>query len=70
MFPNDRRFDHQLAQDINEAIFIDHAGSTLAAWDKLIDIGLSPNAIRRVLLIDDNARRRRRAGVPLQAPPS
>jgi hypothetical protein len=64
MQPLDRRHDSDLAREIDRAISIEHVEGTLKAWSHLVQLGLSPNAIRRVLALDSAARRRRRAAMP------
>lgn len=64
MQPLDRRHDNDLAREIDRAITIEHVEGTLRAWSHLVQLGLSPNAICRVLALDAAARRRRRAAVP------
>lgn len=60
----DRRHDAELAREIDRAIVIENYEGTLKAWDHLVQAGVSPNAIRRVLVLDSGARRRRRAAMP------
>lgn len=64
MHPLDRRRDTDLAREIDRAISIEHFEGSLKAWSHLVQLGLSPNAIRRVLALDIGAQRRRRAAVP------
>jgi hypothetical protein len=60
----DRRSDSDLAREIDRAITIEHLEGSLKAWSHLVQLGLSPNAIRRVLALDHGAQRRRRAAMP------
>jgi hypothetical protein len=66
MQPLDRRRDSDLAREIDRAIAIEHYEGTLKAWSHLVQLGVSPNANRRVLVLDSGARRRRRAAAPLE----
>lgn len=66
MHPLDRRSNTDMAREIDRAISIEHQEGTLKAWSHLIQIGISPNAIRRILELDSGARRRRRAAIPLE----
>ncbi|QBE66088.1 hypothetical protein [Pseudoduganella lutea] len=68
MQPLDRRRDTDMAREIDRAITIEHIEGTLKAWSHLVQLGISPNAIRRVLELDSSARRRRRAAVPVERP--
>jgi hypothetical protein len=61
----ERRRDTELAREIDRAIAIDRLAGSLTAWAHLAQAGISPNAIRRLLELDDGAQRRRRAGVPV-----
>ncbi|MBB3221017.1 hypothetical protein [Pseudoduganella umbonata] len=62
----DRRLDNDLAREIDRAISIENMEGSLKAWSHLVQVGLSPNAIRRVLALDSGARRRRRAAIPFR----
>ena len=64
----DRRQDSALAREIDRAIFIDHFEGALKAWSHLVQLGVSPNTIRRVLALAPDAQRRRRSAVPLHPP--
>jgi len=66
MHPLDRRCDTDMAREIDRAISIEHLEGSLKAWSHLVQVGLSPNAIRRVLALDTPGQRRRRAAVPLE----
>jgi hypothetical protein len=65
MHPLDRRCDTDMAREIDRAISIEHLEGSLKAWSHLVQVGLSPNAIRRVLALDSPGQRRRRTAVPL-----
>lgn len=64
MHPLDRRCDTDMAREIDRAISIEHLEGSLKAWSHLVQVGLSPNAIRRVLALDSPGQRRRRTAVP------
>jgi hypothetical protein len=54
----DRRTNLKLAQEIDRAIVLERTDGAVKAWAALAQLGMSPNAIRRLLGMDGVARRR------------
>jgi len=65
MLPLERRTDLQLARAIERAIWMERAEGPTRAWSYLKELGLSANAIRRLLDLDSRVARRRRASLPV-----
>lgn len=54
----DRRSDSALAREIDRAILTERTDGAVKTWAILVQLGVSPNAIKRILGMDGLTRRR------------